>query len=100
ALNTKHLILHDDGRIQEAMALLKHSLELAREHDVPQSIFRGSFNLSYQLHGADRYGDALAIDTQGLELARRRGDRQWETAFLQHIGANLYALGRWDEALA
>lgn len=100
ALNTKHLVLGDRGRHEEGMALLRHSLTLARDNDVPQSIFRSSFNLSYELHGVDRYAEGLAVDEEGVELARRRGDRYWEAQFLQHVSSQYYALGRWDEALA
>src|SRR5215218_5367117 len=98
ALNTKHLVLGDRGRHEEAMALLQHSLTIARENDAIQSMLRSAFNLSFQLNTVDRYEAGLAVDEEGLEVARRLGVRNWEVAFLQHSAAHLFHLGRWPEA--
>ena len=97
ALNTKHLIRKAQGRREEALALLRHALRLAREHDLSSAMFRAQYNLAFNIGAADRYEEAMRLDKEGLELARRRGDRAWEVAFLGHVRENLFFLGRWEE---
>ena len=43
--------------------------------------------------------EGLESVTRGLELARRIGDRTWESSFLAGTVDVLIMLGRWDEAL-
>jgi tetratricopeptide (TPR) repeat protein len=50
-------------------------------------------------HG-DRYGESFGYLEQGLELARRIGDRRREWFALAEMTYVLTMLGRWDEALA
>ena len=50
-------------------------------------------------NGVDRYGDADRMVAEGLALARRVGDRYWESSLLGHVYAK-YALGLWDELMA
>jgi tetratricopeptide (TPR) repeat protein len=99
ALNTKSLVLHSTGRRQEGIALLRHSLALALEEDVPLSALRAYFNLAHQLNEDGRYRDAQATDYEGLALARRLGNRRWEIQFLHHLAGDQFFLGEWDEAL-
>ena len=100
ALNTKHLVLAERGSHEEAMALLQHALTLARENGASASFFRAAFNLSFRLNAADRFESGLSVDSEGLDLSRRRGDRGWEAAFLHHVSGQYYAMGLWPEALA
>jgi class 3 adenylate cyclase/tetratricopeptide (TPR) repeat protein len=101
ALNTKHLILHySQGRPEEALALLQHALALGREHGLSHATLRAAYNLGHTLDCRDRYEAALSQDLAGLDLARRRGDRNWEVSFLNHVCGDQYMLGNWDEALA
>jgi len=97
ALNTKNLLLINSGRRQESEALLRHSLRLAQEHGIQASAFRAQFNLAYHVGGEDRYEEAQEIDREGLELARRRGDRGWAWAFLGHFHQTNYLLGNWED---
>jgi predicted ATPase len=97
ALNTKNLLLINTGRRQEGEALLRHALLLAQEHGIQTSAFRAQFNLSYHISGEDRYEEALELDRDALEQARRRGDRGWAWAFLGHIQGGNYLLGNWEE---
>jgi predicted ATPase/class 3 adenylate cyclase len=97
ALNTKNLLLIQEGRRQESEALLRHSLRLAQEHGIQASVFRGQFNLAYHVAGEDRYEEAQEIDREGLEVARRRGDRGWAWAFRGHFHQTNYLLGNWDD---
>ncbi|MGB2876227.1 MAG: adenylate/guanylate cyclase domain-containing protein [Gaiellaceae bacterium] len=97
ALNTKHLLLASQGRKQQALALLRHALRIAQEHDIASAAFRAQYNLSYFISGQDQFEEALQIDREGVELARRRGDRSWEWAFLGHVREGNFFLGNWNE---
>jgi predicted ATPase/class 3 adenylate cyclase len=96
ALNTKNLLLIQKGRRQESEALLRHSLRIAQEHGIQNSVFRAQFNLAYHVMGEDRYEEAQEIDRAALEVARRRGDRGWAWAFLGHFRQTDYMLGNWE----
>jgi tetratricopeptide (TPR) repeat protein len=52
------------------------------------------------LESSDRYAEACELTDKALELARRIGDRVWESIFLGGPISALVLLGRWDEALA
>jgi len=98
ALNTKSLLLYTSGRPLEGSALLRYSLEVALENDKPSAALRAYYNLADMLPRSDRYDDAVALDRDGLALARRVGNRLWEGYFLGH-GYPLVVLGEWDRAL-
>ncbi len=98
ALNTKGMLVAQRGRREEGLGILRHGLDVALEHDLPEAAFRGYFNLSFLLAGRDRWADATAADEAGLELARRRGNRQWEESFNSHLRGNGFVLGDWDAA--
>jgi class 3 adenylate cyclase/tetratricopeptide (TPR) repeat protein len=98
ALNTRGLILTTRGRIEEGTLLLRRSLEIALEHDLSASALRALNNLAAQAGNADRFAEVIELSRQGLDLARRVGDRLWEQSFSfgdleEHVN-----LGRWDEA--
>jgi len=97
ALNTKNLQLINTGRRQESEALLRHSLRIAQEHGIQTSALRAKFNLAYHIAGEDRYEEAHELDREGLEQARRRGDRGWAWAFSGHFVQTNYLLGNWNE---
>jgi class 3 adenylate cyclase/tetratricopeptide (TPR) repeat protein len=97
ALNTKHLVLDEAGRHEEALALLEHAIALGREHDLGEPLARALYNLSYQFACRDRFRESAAVDFQGLELARRRGDRVSEQRYLGHLVFNRFDLGEWHE---
>ncbi|MGH2679022.1 MAG: adenylate/guanylate cyclase domain-containing protein [Actinomycetota bacterium] len=96
ALNTKSLILLNDGRWNEAMGLLRHALAIALEHDKPSAALRAYNNLVDVADATDRYADAERLVREGLSLSRRVGDRYWESSLLGHVYAK-FALGLWDE---
>jgi tetratricopeptide (TPR) repeat protein len=96
-LNTKHLVLTVGGRHQEALALLEHAIELGREHELGEPLERALYNLSYQFAARDRFADSAAADHEGLEVARRRGDRVSEQRYLGHLVFTQWDLGEWDE---
>jgi tetratricopeptide (TPR) repeat protein len=99
ALNTKAMILITRGRRNEGSVLLRHSLEVALDHDKPSAALRAYYNVAdVVLSSSDRYEEAADMVRQGLAYARRVGNRYWEWLFLAHTYP-LYALGAWDDVL-
>jgi hypothetical protein len=99
ALNTKSLILLNDGRWNEATALLRHALAIALEHDKPSAALRAYNNLVDFADGTDRFADADELVREGVALSRRVGNRYWESSLLGHVYPK-YSLGLWDELVA
>jgi predicted ATPase/class 3 adenylate cyclase len=100
ALNTKHLVLWYQHRRQEALALLRHALQVALEADLSAAALRAYGNLAIREMFLDRLAPALEHARQGLGVARRRGDRFWEWFLLGDAEAQcLWEMGAWDEAL-
>jgi tetratricopeptide (TPR) repeat protein len=99
ALNTKSLVLGTWGRNEETIALLRRSLELAQEHDIPRAIVRSATNLSYEMDGRDRIEEAAAYMRIGIETCRRLGFLSEEWFLRQHVAGNALRQGRWDELL-
>ena len=98
ALNTKSLIFSAEGRIEEALALLHHSLRVALEHDLAAAAARAYINLSHTNHELTRLEEALAVQTRGLANARRVGTRWAEWWMLGHLTHTYVELGDWDAA--
>jgi predicted ATPase/class 3 adenylate cyclase len=96
AINTKSLVMHARGRFEEAMALLRHALQIALENDLPGAAVRGYYNLVSRSEEFDRYEEAIGYQRKGLELCRRLGNAPGEWFFFGTI-YSYYALGRWDE---
>jgi class 3 adenylate cyclase/tetratricopeptide (TPR) repeat protein len=96
ALNTKALIVTQLGRREEGLALMRHALTIALESDRGENTLRAYFNLAYLAACRDRRDEAQTLDDQGLELARRLGNRQWEQSFVSHSRANRFFMGQWD----
>jgi tetratricopeptide (TPR) repeat protein len=82
----------------EGSALLKYALDVALENDKPSAALRAYYNLADVLPSMDRYEEAATYDEDGLALARRVGNRNWELSFLGH-GYSLFSLGEWDRAV-
>ncbi|TMK87204.1 MAG: hypothetical protein E6G44_00665 [Actinobacteria bacterium] len=98
ALNTKALILKAGDRLQEAIALLRHALRLALEHDAGSAAQRAYNNLASVLDAEGRWQEIEEFLDRGLVLARKMGQRGWETKFMSARIPLLVFLGRWDEA--
>jgi len=99
ALSAKSLAI-EGRRPEEALALRKHQLSLAREHDLPELEGNALFNLSDLCFGRDRYEEALSYLADALVVMRRRGARAHEWSTIAETSYPLFMLGRWDEALA
>jgi predicted ATPase len=98
ALTTKGTLLASHGRKQEGLALMRFALDTALEHDKPSAALRASYNLADTLAQVDRYDEAIELVRDGLNQARRIGNRYWEWSFLNQLYPH-YALGEWNEAL-
>jgi class 3 adenylate cyclase/tetratricopeptide (TPR) repeat protein len=100
ALTSKAILLTHTNRLEEARILLEGALAAASANDLPAPAIRAINNLAVVFESADRYGSAVEATVQGLELARRVGDRVWEGIFLAGPISALVLLGRWEEAFA
>ena len=98
ALNTKSLTLIARGRQREALALLRHALDVALDHEIPTAALRAYYNLVDAAIQVDSYQEAKELLQSGLALARRVGHRDWEWQFVGQMYPQV-ALGEWDEVL-
>src|SRR3954471_7447893 len=87
-----------EHRVQEAGGILRLSLRLAQEHDLPAVAVRAHYNLAAVEIENDRFVESLDEANAGLAVARERGDCAWERLLVMQSVAPLLALGRWDEA--
>jgi class 3 adenylate cyclase/tetratricopeptide (TPR) repeat protein len=99
AMNTKSLILLARGRPEEAMVLLKHALQVALDHDLPIAAQRAFYNLGNTLYYQDQLEESVRYAREGLALAERLGNRQYEWSLLAELSGALFLMGEWDEAL-
>ncbi|MGE5272345.1 MAG: AAA family ATPase [Verrucomicrobiota bacterium] len=100
ALRAKAAVLHSRHHPEEFVALVKHALEIALEHDLSEEVSTCYFLLSDRCFRTDRYADALAYLDQSLTFDRKIGNRRYEWATLAERCYPLLMLGRWDEVLA
>jgi len=98
ALNTKHLVMSSRGRRQEALALLKHALQVALDNDLPAATLRAYINLSNFMNETMQVDDGLAYQRNGIALARRVGFRWAEWWLLGHHSHTYFHMGDWDAA--
>src|SRR5439155_5689109 len=99
-LNTKALILSTGGRhAQEVLALLRHALALAEEHQSMLAALRAYNNLVLQARIMGRLGEARQMADRGLALARRLGMSAPEWHFMLHLAVGDVFAGEWDQAL-
>jgi class 3 adenylate cyclase/tetratricopeptide (TPR) repeat protein len=100
ALRAKGYVVFSRGHAEEALALLKHALHIALDHDLVQEASTCYFILSDGCFRSDEYADALRYLDESLALSRKLGNRPYEWAVLAERTYPLYMLGRWDEAQA
>jgi hypothetical protein len=100
ALRGKSAIAFSRGHVEESGALLRRSLELALEHDLPDEAGTAYVILSDSEFRRDRYAPALEYLSACLALARKQGIRTYEWGTLAEMTYPLWMFGRWDEALA
>ena len=98
ALNTKSLVLFH--RPRESEALLRQALAIALEADLVTEALRAYNNITVALDSLDRTEEMGPVTEEALALARRRGDRFWETRLAANLVDDRRLLGNWDEAVA
>ncbi|MFN2390264.1 MAG: adenylate/guanylate cyclase domain-containing protein [Actinomycetota bacterium] len=96
-LLTKGMILTRRGRGEEGLALIKHGLELALEHEVFDATWRGYYNLGSILVNRDRVDEGLAYLRSGFARSTRAGYQAF--GLLGNMAYPLLRLGDWDEAM-
>jgi predicted ATPase/class 3 adenylate cyclase len=97
ALNTKSLIVRN--HLYESDALLRQALRIALDNDLVFEALRAYNNLVVLVTSHDRDEEALALLHESLALARRRGDRFWETRLTIGLCEDERLRGEWDAAL-
>jgi tetratricopeptide (TPR) repeat protein len=100
ALRAKMAVLYSRGHFEESLALLKHALEIALEHDLAEEVSSCYFLLSDRSFRTDRYAEALGYLDESLTFDRKIGHRRYELATLSERCYPLLMLGRWDEVLS
>jgi class 3 adenylate cyclase/tetratricopeptide (TPR) repeat protein len=98
ALLTMGLIV-SSSRPQQELALTKHALEYALEHDLSGAALRAYNNRSELFYPEDRFDDAIKCYEDGVALAERVGNRFWKDLLLSEVTAPLFVVGRWDDAI-
>jgi predicted ATPase/class 3 adenylate cyclase len=99
ALNSKALVFLHQGRLAEARILLEAAAARAHIEQLYASALRAENNLAAVLEESDRYAEALELIERTIALARRRGDRRWESLLRTASLIRLVLLGHWDDAL-
>jgi class 3 adenylate cyclase/tetratricopeptide (TPR) repeat protein len=99
ALNSKSVLVGKQGRPREERILVEGALAVALDHDLRAAALRAYNNLIAAMWYADDWAEEISNLGAGLELARRVGDRLWESQFIAGSVGVLVNLGRWDEAL-
>jgi predicted ATPase/class 3 adenylate cyclase len=99
ALTSKAISYVNQNRLEEGRILLEGALERALANDLHTAATRTVNNLAVDHESADRYREAVNVIAQGLELARRVGDRLSEEDFVYGPLSSLVLLGEWDEVL-
>jgi tetratricopeptide (TPR) repeat protein len=100
ALTSKGIALLVRGRLAEARILLEAASTRAHAEQLFASALRSENNLGVVLECLDLMAEALDICDRSAALARRRGDRRWESSLRTGGLIELFQLGRWDEAIA
>jgi tetratricopeptide (TPR) repeat protein len=99
ALTTKGAVIGELGRFEEAVATLHGAIALAESHGLVGTRLRASYNLAGRLYSDDPAAAFRAL-RDGLEIARRLGQRGWFIALAGFaVGAAIDA-GEWDWAVA
>jgi predicted ATPase/class 3 adenylate cyclase len=100
ALNTKALVLTALTRPQEAILLLRHALQIALDNNLGEAALRAYNNIGAIMNERDQHQQEYDSSKDGLELARKLGNKPWEEGLTIGKMTPCLYLGRWDECLA
>src|SRR5207248_2887058 len=89
----------NDGHPPQAAARLEPALAALEEAGAEADIAAVAAQLGRFLYFSGDAERAAVHLERALELARKVGDRRWESQFLGAPSGVLMMLGRWDEAL-
>ena len=92
AMNTKGVCLQNLGRLDEGIALIRASVDLAAAHHLSAAELRARFNLAGRLDYDDP-NDAIEVLRAGIEVARRTGRRDWLIMLSHFLSTSLMAFG-------
>jgi hypothetical protein len=93
------VFLIQERRTQEGIGVLRQALLICDEHDLSTSAMRTRFNMAAIGLESDRFREAAHEVAEGLALARKVGDRVYESLLLSQHMPCLVTLGEWDEAI-
>jgi class 3 adenylate cyclase/tetratricopeptide (TPR) repeat protein len=99
ALNSKAVVLLNQGRMAEAQILLEAAASRARAEQLYATELRAYNNLGAVLEASDSYAEVLDLIERSLLIALRRGNRRMQSILRTGSLGSLSLLGRWDEAL-
>ncbi len=100
AMNTKGVCLQYLDRLDEGIALIRASIDLAAAHHLSAAELRARFNLAGRMGAEDPVG-AMDVLRTGIEVARRTGRRDWLLRLSHVLSTDLATFGvDYDEALA
>ena len=100
AMNTKGVCLQGLGRLDEGIALIRASVDLAATHHLSAPELRARYNLAGRLASDDPKA-AIEVVRAGIEVARRTGRRDWLILLSTSLSEILTGFGiDYDEALA
>jgi class 3 adenylate cyclase/tetratricopeptide (TPR) repeat protein len=97
-LVTKGASLGSLGRLREAVAVLDGAERLARENALNEPLLGSLIVGGYVRSEIDLTG-AFVKNQEGVELARREGNRSALLVFVNNIGYTGFQSGDWDAAL-
>ncbi len=99
AMNTRGVCLQGLGRLDEGIALIRASVDLAAAHHLSAAELRARFNLAGRLYSDDPR-ESIAVVRTGIEVARRTGRRDWLINLCGSLtNALVYSVMEYDEAL-
>ncbi len=99
ALNTRGVCLQSLNRLDEGVALLRASVDLAAANHLSSAELRARFNLAGRRF-ADAPRDAIAVLRTGVDVALKTGRRDWLLALSGFLCGQLSSIGDFDDALA
>jgi tetratricopeptide (TPR) repeat protein len=99
ALNTRGVCLQTLNRLDEGVALLRASIDLAAANHLSSAELRARFNLAGRRF-ADDPRDAIQVLRTGVDVALKTGRRDWLLALSGFLSGQLLSIGDFDDALA